>query len=67
MSDDTLKEKISLAVNAAGVKELNLNLTPEDMAKIRKTISGLNQNDMKKIMSGISPEKINDIKKAISD
>lgn len=66
-SDDTLKEKISLAANAAGVKELNLNLSSEDIAKIRKTISGLDENDMQKIMSGISPEKLNDIKKALSD
>jgi hypothetical protein len=67
MSDDMLREKLSAVLGASGENVKGLDLSSENLEKIRNVVSGLGEEEINKIMSSVPPEKINEIKKNLSE
>lgn len=64
MSDDTLKEKINAAANAAGAGKINLS--SGDLEKLRAAVMNLSKEDVRKITENVDPKTIEAIKKSMN-
>lgn len=64
MSDDEIRRKLQRVLEAQhGASPLRtLSLSSEDLAKIRKAASSLDDADIRRLMAGVPPEKIAEIK-----
>lgn len=65
--DEVLKEKIVMAIKASGKNPADVDLSPENLEKLKKTVFDLTDKDMEKILSSVPPEKIAEIKNKLSD
>ena len=65
LSDDDLKDKISIVMNAAGGG--NAKISDSDIEKIRKAVSNLSEKDLANLISKIPTDKLKDIKNKLSD
>ncbi len=66
LSDSELKEKLSVAINASGVKRDAEELSSDDIKKLRTSVAALSQNDIDKLMASIPNETIEEIKNKLS-
>lgn len=65
--DEVLKEKIITAINASGKSPADVDLSSENLEKLKKTIFNLSEKDMEKILSSVPTEKIAEIKNKLSE
>ena len=65
--DEVLKEKIITAINASGKNPADVDLSSENLEKLKKTIFNLSEKDMEKILSSVPTEKIAEIKNKLSE
>ncbi|MBE6623808.1 MAG: hypothetical protein E7621_06475 [Ruminococcaceae bacterium] len=67
ISDEVLKEKIITAINASGKNPADVDLSSENLEKLKKTIFNLSDEDLQKILSSVPPEKLAEIKNKLSE
>lgn len=65
MSDDLLKDKISVAINS--VTGNDISLSEKDIKKIRQVVLGMSADDINNVMSQMNPSEVENLRKILTD
>lgn len=67
LPESVLREKITLALKASGNSSDNVNISTQDINKLKTMLSGLSDKDVEKIMSSVPRETVESIKQKLEE
>lgn len=67
LPESVLREKITLALKASGNSPDNVNISTQDINKLKTMLSGLSDKDVEKIMSSVPRETVESIKQKLEE
>ena len=67
LPDEVLKEKISIAIKASGADNDTIDLSKENLEKIKSAVSKLTQDDIDRLLTSVSKEQLDNIKNKLNE